>query len=76
LSKLSMAVVTHGELRAHLPPPMDYITKMTFTEAFQARHARPTQSPLQTIQGFKDDGRGRIKIPCHSGLVVIFGSCF
>jgi hypothetical protein len=51
-----MAVVTHGELRAHLPPPMDYITKMTFTEAFQARHARPTQSPLQTIQGFQDDG--------------------
>jgi hypothetical protein len=60
----------------HLPPPLDYITETTYTKAYQARQARPTQLPLQAIQGFKDDGRGRIKIPCHSGLVVIFGNCF
>jgi hypothetical protein len=66
----------HGEPRAPLPPVLDYIAETIHTKAYQARHARPTQSTLQVIQRFKDDGRRRIKITCHSGLVVIFGCCF
>jgi hypothetical protein len=49
---------------------LEYIAAMTHIETHQARHTTPTHSPLQAIQ------RGRIKIACHSGLVVIFWSCF
>jgi hypothetical protein len=42
--------------RVHLSPQLDYITETTYTEVFQARHAGPTQSPLQAIQGFQDNG--------------------
>jgi hypothetical protein len=36
----------------HMLPPLDYIAESTHTEAYQARHAGPTESPLQAIQGF------------------------
>ena len=79
LSKLSMAVVIQSSpqrTKSTLASYIDHIAAMTYTKAHQTQHATSTQPPMQAIQGIIIDGQSKIKIPCHSGLVVIFWSYF
>jgi hypothetical protein len=56
MAKNSVQNTNFKGFMADSAPLLDYIAETTHTEVYQAKHAGPTQSPLQAIQGFQDDG--------------------